>query len=600
MRGQRKIDVPRLCQSMSRSRLVLKYFRDERREAVRQFVGRHWSEEGTSEKVPVNLLSLYIRIISTKLVAHSPRVMLSTFDRSLRPTVSAMEDWANKEIERMQLVNTLHRVVVDALFSIGIMKVALADPGQAAAVAWQLGAGQPFCERVDLDDFVYDVHARSFDEVGYIGHRYRVPLDVVKESKVYGKKRKDLVASTDTLYNAEGDERISVLGRGVYSSDDFEDYIDLWEVYLPRHRVVLTLADDYLSGPSQDMEPLREQNWIGPATGPYHILSYGVVPGNAMPKAPVQDLIDLHLGVNQSYRKVQRTTDRIKENVLVQGGGAEDAERLAAAQDGQIIPVQRPDAMRQVVSSGQTIQQVLLSATTFKELFSWAAGNLDIMGGLSPQSKTARQDTMLNENSSQSVADMQQSTITFVAQGLKSLAWYWWHDPFMVQKSIHSLPGMPELQTQRQVTPQQRKQGRFEDLDIKVDPYSMKHTTPEAMISSLDQMMQQIVIPLLPMLQQQGVMPDMNKYLALAARYRNMPDLLDILTIQEPPQPQEGSSPGAEAGMPGQTERSYIRENMPGRTEQGNNLNLMSALQGVDPGGAQKNGALPPLGGKGP
>ncbi len=595
----RPIDIPRLCGAIDRARLSLKRFREERREAVRQFVGQHWSEEGTTERVPVNLLSLYVRIMSTKLVANNPKVMLSTFDRALKPTVSAMEDWANQQIERMHLVNTLQRVVTDALFSIGILKVALAAPAEAAAVAWRLGAGQPFAERVDLDDFVYDVHARAFEECGFMGHRYRVPYDVVRESKVYGPGRKDLKPGYDKFYNKEGDERVSVLGRGLYSdAEDFEDFIDLWEIYLPRHRVILTLADEDLTGP-KNSEPLRQQNWIGPDAGPYHILSYGIVPGNAMPKAPIQDLIDLHEGVNRSYRKVQRATDRIKENVLVQGGAAEDGERLAAAIDGQIIPVQRPEAMRQVVSSGQTIQQVLLSATTFKELFSWASGNLDILGGLSPQAKTAHQEQLLQENSSGVVTDMQQRTIAFVAQGMDALCWYWLHDPFSVQKSTHSLPGMPELQTVRQVTPQMRKQMKFEDLDIQVNPYSMRYATPESVISAINQVMTQIIIPMMPLMQQSGKSVDIDTYLQKIAKYMNLPDLADIITIQEPPAQQEaggGPSGGGGATMPANTNRTYTRESIPQRSEQGNNRNLMSALQGVNPGGApETNGKLPAL-----
>jgi hypothetical protein len=169
--------------AMQRARLTLRYFREERREAVRQQAGKHWSEEGTRERVPVNLIAQYINIVGESMVPENLRAMLSTFKREHRSTVSAMQAWANKQIQRMLLGNTLKRVVIDSLFSIGIAKVGLATPADAASFAWNLQAGQPFCERVDLDDFVFDIHARDFSECSFMGHRVRVPLDAVKDSK---------------------------------------------------------------------------------------------------------------------------------------------------------------------------------------------------------------------------------------------------------------------------------------------------------------------------------------------------------------------------------------------------------------------------------
>ena len=388
------IDLPRLCVAIQRSRLMLRRYREERRELVRQYVGRHWSEEGTAERVPVNLLSLYVSVVGRALIARNPRVMLSTFTKQLKPTVSAMQSWCNQEIERMQLQKTLQRVVTDALFSVGIAKVALASPADSAAVAWNLKAGMPFCEIVDLDDFVFDAQAKSFEEVSYIGHRYRVPLEVVKDSRHYNKARKELSATDNSPYNLEGDERVSTLGKGVYSGniEDFEDFVDLWEIYLPRHRLVLTLPDDAMTGasirPGSVEEPLASQRWIGPETGPYHILGMSVVPGNAMPKGPLMDLIDLHEAANRSYRKVIRGVDRIKEVAAVAGGALEDGSRVMNADDGDIIRLDRPEAIKQMIFGGTANQNVLAIATVMKDLFDFMSGNLSIMGGLSPASKT--------------------------------------------------------------------------------------------------------------------------------------------------------------------------------------------------------------------
>ena len=508
-----------------------------------------------------------------------------------------MQSWANQEIEDMNLANTLQRVVVDALFSLGICKVSLATPAESAVAAFEVAAGGVMCERVDLDDFVFDVHARDFSEVSYIGHRYRVPLELVREdSKLYTKARKDLAPSTPSPYNLEGDERISTLGKGPYAGDseEFEDLVDLWEIYLPRHKLVLTLADDNLSGATAQSGgvplALREQSWLGPYCGPYHLLSYGLVPGNAMPKGPIQDLLDLHEAVNRSYRKVLRQTERQKEVMAVQGGATEDGSRIMEASDGDIIRVDNPEHPRPMVMGGAN-QAVLATAIHLKDLFGYMAGNLDMMGGLSPQSKTLGQDKLLAENASRAIADMQDRTITYTAKVIESMCWFWHNDPFKVMKSIYSPAGLPELAIVQQVGPEQRMALPFEELKVKIDPYSMAHATPQSRLGTLNQVVQQIILPALPLLQQQGVVFDMQAYLQKVASYADMPDLAELLTMAEPPQ--QDTTAGAERpGMAANTTRTYERQDTgPGRTKQGDDMNLVSTLLGADPGGASDQAA---------
>ena len=585
---------------MRHARLALRRYREERREAVRQLVGAHWSEESNPKKVIVNLLAMYVNIVGRSLISNNPRVSFSTFDRSLKPTVATMESWANHEIERQHIGNSLKRIVLDALFSVGIAKVCLGTPADAAMYGWQQKAGQAILSRVDLDDFVFDVHARDFNEVGWIGHRYRAPLEVIREDSRFSKERKNLSATSDAFYNREGDERIYKMGRGTLAGDseEFEDFVDLWEVYVPRHRLVYTVADYDLAGPGGSganafSEPLLVQRWLGPETGPYSVLAYGTVPGNAMPKAPIQDLVDLHELVNNLYRKLARQAERQKEVVFAKGSASEDGNRLIETSDGEACKVDNPENLKQV-SWGGPNQQNFAMFMNGKDLFSWLAGNLDIMGGLSPQSKTATQDAMLNTNSTRTIADMQDRTVTFTSHVLRNLCWYWWHDPFKVMSSTYSVPSVPEIQVLREIRPQDRERGSFTDLDIRVDPYSLQHQTPQQRMQGLTQVMTQIVMPMMPLLQQQGISVDMHAYLDKMAKYMDMPDLSEILTIREPPA--EVSTQGQSPQMPQSTTREYVRHNMPGRTEKGDTQNLVNTLMGVNTGGAQRNGTPQPAG----
>lgn len=570
---------------------MLERFRSNKREMVRQYVGARYSEDGAPNAVPVNLLALYISIVGRNLIAKTPRFMLSTFNREARPIVRALETYGNREMERMQAAATMQRVVVDSLFSIGIAKVALATPSDAAQFSWRLTAGEPFLDDVDLDDFVFDAHARNFDEVSFIGHRYRVPLDTVRDSKLYTKARKELTESRDEPYNLEGDERISRIGMGYWEmqTEEFEPHVDLWEVYLPRHRAVITLADEWLSGgPAADGdEGLRMQRYIGPETGPYAIQCMMNVPGNIMPKAPLQDLVDLHESTNRSFRKVMRTVDRIKEWTAVQGGATEDGERAMSVNDGEIVSVDNPANVHTIVSGGQAVQQVLAIATVFRDLFSYQGGNLEVAGGLSPQAKTAHQEQILNQNAGGGIQDMQDKTVTFVSSVISKLAWYWHHHPASTYTAPYSVRGLKSIQHIRSITPDQRQAVPFSEIALEVDPYSLAHKTPQSRLKAINEVIQTIYLPLAQIAQQQGVSLDLNAYFEKAAQYMDEPDIDEILTIRRPP-PQNGGSPGGSSegpGMPAQTERTYTRQNMPGSTRQASDRNLVTSLLGIDTGG---------------
>lgn len=601
------VDISRLCSAISRARLVLRAPRQLRYDAVRHFVGRRWSEEGSQKIRPCNLIAQYVTIVGRKLIAHNPRVMLSTWSKKARPVVTAMQDWANKEIERICLVDTLSECVVDALFSVGICKVALATPGDAALMGWRLKAGTPFAEVVDLDDFVFDVHAKRFSECGFMGHRYRVPLSTIKESKLYSKARKDLDASSDQIYNMEGDERIGLLGRTTLASDEdeFEDFVDLWEIYLPRHKVVLTLRDDQLVGASHEDgqnkgKALRIQKWIGPPCGPYHIAGFGKVPGNPMPKAPVQDLYDLDESVNKILRKLLRQAENQKDVGFVQGAATDDGDRILRTNDMEFTKVDNPDKIKMVSFNGPNQQNYMLFEA-MKNLFSWLAGNLDVMGGLSPQGDTATQEKLLNANSSAAIDEMQQSTVDFSSSVISALCWFWHHHPTQVMRSEYSAPGLQGMSVARRVHPQGQGQGglsrdhEYEDMDIRVDPYSMPHLTPQTRLQMLNQIVQQTYLPMAQLAQQQGVSLDFNAYLQKVGKYMDDPDLQDILTIQEPPQ--DTTSPAGEDGAPkpAETTRNYTRRSQGKQGEQNSLVQQLQAgakLNGAQGGGGQGSGQV--------
>jgi hypothetical protein len=592
-------DPTRLCTAVERARLALRRPRELRFNLVRKFAGTHYSEEGADKIQPLNMLSLYVNVVARQLAPKTPRVMLSTFNQAAKPTVYAMQAWLNKEIEKTELDRMFDRCVRDGLFGMGICKVGIATPADAAHFGWQVDAAEPYAESVDFDDFVFDLHARTWEEVTFIGHRVRRPLEVVKGDKNYQRGRKELQPSQDRLFNQQGDPRVSVIGRTVYQSSEqeFEDHVDLWEIYLPRHKCVYTLIanDNGSCQLCEDGEPLREQDWIGPDHGPYHLLGYGLIPGNLMFKAPLQDLADQSEFINVLYRKIIRQCDRQKTLLLVAGAADADGKRAVDAEDGEAIRVDNPERVKEVAFGGpsQLNWGVFVDAI---QRFNFIAGNIEASGGLSPQATTATQDKMLAASASGAIQDKQEYTQIFVEDVLTSLAWFQHHHPTKDMKTQFQLPGLPDIGIPINASPQQRQQIPWDDLDVKLDVYSVAHSTPQSRANDLTQIVMQIITPMMQSLQQAGVQFDAQKFLKKLGEYKDMPDLAELLTLREPPQDPNGSSSGGAsddgAPKPAETTRNYVRTSQSERTQGATDKGLAAQLiSGNSQGGAGGNGS---------
>lgn len=590
---KKKTNLDSLTQAIHRDRRVLTRYRQERREAVREYVGFHWSDEGSAQMVPINLISKFVTTVSRVLISHDPRFSLTTDDKKQKPHVATMQDDINKRVKRMGLGESLSRVVYDGLFSLGCGIVALATPADAAKKSWRLQAGQPYFGRVDLDDLAFDTRANEWPDVAYIAHRYEVPLDAVRDSSLYNKNRKLLTASTEQPYNREGDERIGILGRSYWGQPegDFDEQVVLWNVWYPRTRTIITLADDLLGGAETlDDAAIREVDWLGPDCGPYHMLGYNVVPGNLMPKAPVQDLMDLHVAVNRIIRKLIRQAWRQKGLLGVQAGATEDAARINQADDGEAVQVNNPDKVKELMYGGPNPMNFQLGQYLSQQ-FDQQAGGIDLLAGTNAPSPTAAQDKMLNENSSRQIGDMQDQTVKYTAQVGEAICWYLWKHPVNVGNAPLQIPNAPGVVVPRKVTPQQRATIPFDSLDLAVDPYSLQHKTPQQRLAFVNNLVTNMM-PMMQMLQQRGIMFDANRWMQLQAEWGNEPAVAELFTMQEPPPPEDASAGGGGGpGMPAQTSREYIRRSAGQDSKANESANLKSQLQSAGaqmrPGGAR-------------
>jgi hypothetical protein len=237
----------------------------------------------------------------------------------------------------------------------------------------------------------------------------------------------------------------------------------------------------------------------------------------------------------------------------------------------------------------------------FQMLFDLAnrqAGNLELAGGLGPQSKTATQDKLLNANAGAQTADLQDDVVNAIASAVSAMLWYAHHDPKQTLEAQETLKGTADVTLTRTTTPEERYQVPFESMQLTVDPYSLMHQTPQQRLEQIQNIVQQVVVPMMPILQQSGIRFDVEKYLQKIGEYADIPDLDEIITIGEPVQQGGAASPDGQnqPAMPGNTTRTYNRVNTSEATQPGQRqAAITSLLSGKNQGGSP-NGKKPVMG----
>ena len=536
-----------LYRDVEASRRNMEPFRNNRREFVKELVGKHHSDNGTEDRVPINLLLQFVTIHLRLLASHNPAMSVSTPHTGLKSFARDMEAWGNWRIKEMDLESTLRRCVMDALLGLGIAKVGTTYAQTYEGVNHEYG--EVFVDCIDFDDYVHDMEATSIDRVYFQGHRYRMLLEDAKNNPLFDEaRRSELTGSGNGRYNEQGDERLKAIeSQESIHANEFTEQVELWELWLPREQVILTC--EY--GPGGICgDPLRIVEWKGPTDGPFHLLSFVNVPSNTMPISPVGSLLDMHKLINEQMLKLARQSLASKTVLAAQGNAEADARTIIAAKDGDVVRVNHINMLKEIRFRG-TDQSELAAMLQYLQSFDRQAGNLSTMGGLASKADTLGQEQMLQSQSSAQIKDMQSSALKFAKSILTSMAWHWIHEDRQTYVGERKVEGT-DITVPVTITPDDRR-NKFFLLNFDVQPFSLQGKTPQEKNAQIDMLLAQL-LPVVPQLQAQGIDINWNNLLRLKAKYTGMDDLTELLTFIVPvsaDQQPHSDVPRASTSMPG-------------------------------------------------
>lgn len=564
-RKESDVKFESLYKSIEASFRGLEPFRNLNRRLVREYAGPAYGECETKRKY-LNMTAQLVDAYTMLLAANKPKADVTTRYDSLRPFAKHFEIGVNNLIAEIGLEFTIRRWVLDAFFCVGIIKLHQKDAGeiQFEKNLW-MDPGTPFASNVSLDNFVYDAGATSWGEIRWAGDMYRVPLADIKKGVEIGMYDPDVAKEIVPTSKYRVDkERLEAYSQGnEVDLDEFQPMVDLADVWIKRDRRIYTFViTDRTKFCIKGQAPLASMEWDDPEAGPYHILGFNEVPENIMPVGPAVHMDELDRLINSLLRKEARKAQRQKDHTIYRAQGADTAKRMRNNPDGGLI-LGDPEGIAYVSEGGSNPGNMMFLGNCI-ELYKNACGGLDTLRGTGAAADTVGQEQLIHDAANRAIAQMQYRVMDATRRLLKSLGYMLWTDEFK------EITGQFEVEGAKYSAPTTWKpgdrEGNFLDYNFDVNVFSMTYRPPAQKADTLTQYMERVVIPLQPMMAQQGGMVNVAELNNIMAELTGMDEYKRIVTFTTPPS-EEGPTPSSSVKPPN-TSRTYNRS-IPSGTAQG-------------------------------
>lgn len=474
----------RLAAAVDRGMKKLDGRRRMTKKLLQEYAGAYYRGPDTSNPRPLNLIHSAVNVLVPALVSRNPTFRVRARQFPHRGHAMMSEEALNHLVREIDYDTTLRQLVIDTLFAgVGISRTDIGPSGFMTTILdQQFDLGQPFVDRVSIDDFVLDPMARHVGEAGFIGHRYRVPKSYLYESGLY--KTDPFDNNTDLWQDRDGDGKEAESAEAIWGGrrnedeNDLLEFVPLFDLYLPYEELVVTIPGSRALLQSADPESLfmRVIEYSGPQSeaGPYDLMGFHWLPDNPLPVSPTSIWYDMHVSANMVMRRVSRQANRQKTVLAYTPDAASDAQSVVDAEDGQSVRVNDVNNLKEVNLGGAPDESYEFLAWT-KDQFSQQAGNVEQAGGLKSGVNTATQAEILQTNASARMTDMQHHVYGMAKRHARKLLHLIETDPFISIPFVKKFGGE---EIPLSYTPEVRE-GDYNDFHLSIEPYSMQTIPPE-------------------------------------------------------------------------------------------------------------------------
>lgn len=574
-------DRRELISEVEFSRWKMEDVRNARKALVKRSAGSEWYPDGSDDDVPYNQMNQTENIIVQYLIGGEPQANVVAMDSQYEYQAYEQTLALNKQAQLVSLRKKLRRLVRDALYGIGILKIgmikdrslALEEIAPNLDEEGEVGVGRLSLQVISFDNFVFDTQADTMAEADFLGHSYWVKQKDIKKY-LPGYDLDDLFDSEKNWIDEHGNEMVGAISRGTEGGDRQVGpgkRFWLWDLWLPKERaLVRTLVNG--TGEIAHVIP-----WKSRPGGPYLYLSYSEICDQAIPKAIMSDLAIIHDSINSTFNKLIDQTADAKTVLGYRPGHEDDAQRIAEAGNLAAIQMRDPDQVKEFNFNGpdQALLGMLLQE---RELASLVMRNTDTLGGLGFEAPTATQEQMVDARANVGIEYLEYETLNFVVEVFEAMRWFMYNEqtaPIPITKSIDGFDF--KVKSEYNAFRAAETPDEFDVYEMQIVPDTLRYRSTEDRLQRILTLWERVFLPAF----QLGLtteVPDMDALFELCSRYENLPELKRILRFATMKEMESRGGGGGEAKQSPVTTRNYVRHGAPGPSQHGKAMNAMQLM----------------------
>lgn len=477
-----------------------------------------WSGDGsTGVPTSIPLLSMAYRSIGRHLISRAPRILATIADKKLKTWVENQEIATNKRIMRSNVDREFSECAYQSLCSFGTMFMGPCYVGTPSGMKLDLEI-----KAIDRSDFFYDTEADRIEDADLQGHEFDMPLQDVREHPLFDPDCREQVTADGT--DESTSEMKANLRKDSTRPRDMYDYVRIRFVYEKRRNMI------YYYPKHQPELKLLETEWLGPRHGPYRYLYFEKFPGNATPMAPLAHLLKKHRSFNMLDVKTIHQQQVEKGLLMYTNASKEEAKAVLNAMDLQ--SVLRENGAYAWTHVGGASPDSVSMAMKQRSDFNYATGG--IVESFMAQADTLGQERLLRGSANEMLDDLSATALRFVKGVCEDIFWFDLRDPDDNPQILwKQIPGREEYYPV-EWTKDHRRFVMEMDYEVDVEPFSYVDRTPAARLADFMGGLQ-IIQGFGEQAMAQGILIDVEAVARLIAKYKNLPELHDVLVLNQDP-----------------------------------------------------------------
>lgn len=493
----------------------LKPFRDRRKDNIEMYAGPYYGSEAAESPTEKNggrsIVNLIAQTVDNYHAVLAPVAVTNQFQAKQGMLVGeAMK--LSKAVDNIYTDESVCQEVGDpCIFD------ALAGGMGIAVVGLKAGSdildvdgvdydnGKPFVEYIDPDDYIVDSSARRWSERLFEGHRYRVPVQYLKDNNLY--PNNVIARMTNVGDTPHTGERVEDLTKeSKHDKDALLQQVELIDLtlYLDTQAVDVTITAKALEAGAdeEDEQPLSVRPYQGPPRGRYVRLAPLIVPSNIQPQALATVVADQHIVADRLAAKMARQMLRNKKVLAYSRAVSEDAIAITSSSDGDSVAVDDVNQMKELEFGG-VITDFYGAMEFIFNVFNHQSGQVQQLGGSGENnaSGTATEASILQGNLQTRLSRFKEQVEKFFADISSKLAWYLVTDP-MIQMPVNiRMQGGASIDLEYSA---ETRRGDFLDFNYEVRVSRAKKMSPEVRAQRIIELLTNVV-PVVVQLALQGV-----------------------------------------------------------------------------------------------